>query len=339
MALDDSALFELATIREQDRIRVNEPVHRERRSSESDAVAATRPLAHEIGWGKGDSSRTIWGLSHGHLANAIDEFSKDSDEEARESLVREANAARAGFAWLAELGQRAEVTEPLATACDEFMRGVAQRNTELAMHGYSALEMIVSRLREQFGEDLGRSWKMQAIDEEFDRVFHASASLVDRLMHENLTDTDTANTYELAVKISHGWSRLVHGSYFLGYSEPYSEAVASIVSGMRDHCPEQVRAGTEKMVALAGRLSQVSATIVAGDRPQKGDPVVFGEGVPGGLYLAATDGHLVEGYTDQWSVEVVLTDPRVLDSGEPRIAERLAQEMKRVRSMRVDAAG
>jgi len=310
MALSDPTLFKRAATLEQDRIPVDGTLHRERRSGADEAVRGAQSATYEIGWRKGDSSRTIWGLSHGHLANAIEQFSKDSDEEVHESLMREATAARTGFTWLAGLGQRLEVTDPLATASDEFMRGVAQRDAELAMHGYSALEMIVSRLREQFGEDLGRSWKMQAIDEEFDRVIHASAILVDRLTQDNLTNTDIANTYELAVRISQGWARLVHGSYFLGYSRPYSEAAASIVSGMRDHSPEDVRAGARKMIALARRLSQLSATIVAGEQPRKGDPVAFTNGVPGGRYLATTDGQPVEGYPDQWSVEVGLSDPR-----------------------------
>jgi len=267
-------------------------------------------VSYELGWAKGDPPRKIWGLSHTHLANAIDQFSNDSGEGGHESLMREATAARTGFAWLAELGERLEVTEPLATACDDFVRGVTEGDTELTMHGYSAVETIISRLREQFGEDLGRSWNLQAIDEEFDRLIDASAILVDRLEHEDLTDTDITNTYELAVKIAHGWTRLVHGSYFPGYSEPFSEAAASIVSGMKTRRLEDVRAGVGKMVALAARLSQVTATIVEGERPRKGDPVAFPDGVPGGRYVATTDGRPVEGYPDRWSVDVVLSDPR-----------------------------
>lgn len=275
-----------------------------------EAPTVTRSVSYDIGFTKDDPPRTIWGLSHGHLANAIDQLSKDSGEEAHASLVREATAAWTGFTWLVELGQRLEVTKPLATACNEFMRGVTQPDTELAMHGYSALEMIISRLREQFGEDLGRSWNTQAVDEEFDRVINASAILVDRLRHEGMTAADVTNTYELAIKIGQGWARLVHASYFLGYSEPYSEAATRIVSGMRDHRLEEVRAGQKTMVALAGRLSQVSATILTGEQPRKGDHVAFTNGVPGGRYVATTDGHSVEGYPDQWSVEVVLSDPR-----------------------------
>jgi len=275
-----------------------------------DAAKQHSPLSDELGWAKGDPSRKIWGLSHSHLANAIDQFSKDSAEGADESLLREAGAARTGFAWLVELGERLELTEPLATACDDFVRGLTEEDTELTMRGYSAVETIVSRLREQFGEDLGRSWNVQAIDLEFDRLIVASAILVDRLKHEALTDTDIANTYGLAVKIAHGWTRLVHGSYFLGYSEPYSEAAASIVSGMTDRNLDHVRAGIEKMVALVARLSQASATIVEGERPRKGDPVNFPDGVPGGRYVATTDGRRVEGCPERWSVDIVLSDPR-----------------------------
>jgi len=244
------------------------------------------------------------------LANAIDQFSKGSGEEGRESLIKEATAAWTGFAWLVELGERHEVTEPLATACDDFVRGVTEGDTERTMRGYSTVETIVSRLREQFGEDLGRSWNVQAIDGEFDRLIDACAILVDRLEHENLTDTDIANTYELAVKIAHGWTRLVHGSYFLGYSEPYSEATASIVAGLKNRRLEDVRVGLDRMVALAARLSQVSETIVVGEQPRKGDPVEFPNGVPGGRYVATTDGRPVQGYPERWSVDVVLSDPR-----------------------------
>ena len=267
-------------------------------------------VSDELGWVRGDAPRKIWGLSHTHLANAIDELSTDSAEGAHESLLREATAAWKGFAWLAELGERLEVTEPLATACDDFVRGVAEGDPERTMRGYSAAETIVSRLREQFGENLGRSWNVQEIDEEFDRVIRASAMLVDRLEHEDLTDADIANTYELAVKIARGWTRLVHGSYFLAYSEPYSQAAARIVSGMKDHGLEQVRAGIEEMVALAARLSQPSAAVVDGERPRKGERVEFPEGVPGGRYVATTDGRPVEGFPQRWSVDVRLTDPR-----------------------------
>ena len=134
-----------------------------------DPIKRQNPASDELGWAKGDPPRRIWGLSHTHLANAIDQFSSDSVEGAHESLMREATAARTGFAWLVELGERLEVTEPLETACDDFVRGVTDGDTELTMRGYSAVETIVSRLREQFGEDLGRSWNVQAIDEEFDR--------------------------------------------------------------------------------------------------------------------------------------------------------------------------
>jgi len=224
--------------------------------------------------------------------------------------MREATAAWTGFSWLAELGERLEVTEPLETACDDFVRGVIEGDSELTMRGYSAAETIVSRLREQFGEDLGRSWNLQAIDEEFDQVINASAILVDRLKRQNLTDTDITNTYDLAVKIAHGWTRLVHGSYFLGYSQPFSEAATGIVAGMKDRDPERVRAGIERMVELSARLSQVSIAFVEGERPRKGDPVEFPDGVPGGRYVAATDGSPVEGYPERWSVDVVLSDPR-----------------------------
>jgi hypothetical protein len=269
-----------------------------------------RRVANELGWAKGDAPRKIWGVSHTHLANAIDELSRDPVAGAHESLVREATAARAGFAWLVELGERLEVTEPLATACDDFVMGVTEGDAERTMRGYSTAETIISRLREQFGENLGRSWNVQEIDEEFDRVLLASAMLVDRLKHEDLTDTDVANTYELAVKIAQGWTRLVRGSYFLAYSEPYSQAAARIVSGMKDHDLEQVRAGIEEMVALAARLSQPSAVVVDGERPRKGEPVEFPGGVPGGRYVAATDGRPVEGFPERWSVDVLLTDPR-----------------------------
>jgi hypothetical protein len=245
------------------------------------------------------------------LANAIDQFARGSGEGvAHESLMREATAAWTGFAWLVELGERLEVTKPLATACDDFARGVTEGDTELAMRGYSAVETIVSRLRERFGEDLGRSWNVQEIDEEFDRLIEASAILVDRLKHENLTDADTTNTYELAVKIAHGWTRLVHGSYFLGYSEPYSKAATKIVSGMKDRNPDHLQEGIEQMVALALRLSQVSVTIIEGAQPRKGDHVEVPDGVPGGRYVATTDGRPLEGDMKRWSVDVVLVDPR-----------------------------
>ena len=270
-----------------------------------------RPGSEELGWAKGDPPRKIWGLSHTHLANAIDQFSKDSREgAAHESLMREASAAWTGFAWLVELGERLEVTEPLAMACDDFVSGASEGDTERTMRGYSAIETIVSRLREQFGEDLGRSWNMQAIDNDFDRLIDASAKLVDRLKHENLTDTDTANTYELAVRIAHGWTRLVNGSYFLGYSEAFAKAAASIVSGMKDGDLGHLEAGIEQMVALAARMSQASTTIVEGKRPRKGDPVELRGGVPGGRYVATNDGLPVEGQPGRWSVDVVLSDPR-----------------------------
>lgn len=278
---------------------------------DGDAAEKLGPVSHELGWAKGNPPRRIWGLSHTHLANAIDQFARGSGEGvAHESLMREATAAWTGFAWLVELGERLEVTKPLATACDDFARGVTEGDTELAMRGYSAVETIVSRLRERFGEDLGRSWNVQEIDEEFDRLIEASAILVDRLKHENLTDADTTNTYELAVKIAHGWTRLVHGSYFLGYSEPYSKAATKIVSGMKDRNPDHLQEGIEQMVALALRLSQVSATIVEGEQPRKGDPVEFPDGVPGGRYVATTDGRPLEGDPKRWSVDVVLSDPR-----------------------------
>ncbi|MGA2528968.1 MAG: hypothetical protein ABSG36_07365 [Acidimicrobiales bacterium] len=244
------------------------------------------------------------------MANAIDQFSNGPDETAQESLIFEATAAQTGFVRLVELGQRLEVTVPLATVSEEFLRGITTGDRELAVHAYSGAEMLISRLREQFGEDLGRSWNTQAIDWEFDQVINASAILVDRLSHENLTATDIANTYELAVKIAHGWMRLVHGSYFLIYSEPYSKAAETIVLGMRNHRPTEVRAGTETMTALATRLSLGSASIVTGEQPRKGDPVAYANGVPGGRYLATADGSPMEGFPDQWSVEVVLCDPR-----------------------------
>ena len=37
----------------------------------------------DLGWTKTDSPRKIWGLSHTHLANAIDLFSNDSGERGR----------------------------------------------------------------------------------------------------------------------------------------------------------------------------------------------------------------------------------------------------------------
>jgi hypothetical protein len=268
------------------------------------------PTSSELGWTKADSQRKIWGLSHTHLANAIDQFSNGPGEGPDESPIREAVAARTGFAWLAELGARLELTQPLAAACDDFFMGLAEGDQERTMRGYSAVETIVSRIRAQFGYDVGRSWNLQKIDEEFGQLIEASALLAGRLEHEHPTDTDTKNTYELAVKIAHGWARLVNGSYFLLYSAPYSEAAASIVSGMGDRDLERVQAGVEQMVELGARLSEGSTTIVEGGQPRKGDPVKFPNAVPGGRYVAATDGRPVKGHSDRWSVDVVLSDPR-----------------------------
>jgi hypothetical protein len=275
-----------------------------------DIAEKQRPVSYELGWTKGDPPRRIWGLSHTHLANAIDQFSEGSGEVAHESLVNEVTAAWTGFAWLSALGKRLEVTAALAAACDNLRRGVTEGDTERTMRGYSAVETIVSRLRERFGEDLGRSWNVQEIDAEFDRVSDASAKLVERLKHKQQTDADTANTYEFALKIARGWTRLVRGSYFLGYSEPYSEATASIVSGMKNRDLARVQAGIEKIAVLAARLSQVAETIVVGERPRKGNPVEFPDGVLGGRYVATTDGRPVAGYVDRWSVNMVFSDPR-----------------------------
>ncbi len=264
----------------------------------------------ELGWTKGDPQRKIWGLSHTHLANAIELFSNKPEKGAGPSAVQEAIAAWTGFAWLAELGERLELTQPLAAACDDFVKGLTEGDEGRTLHGYSAVEMIVSRIRAQFGYDLGRSWNKQGIDEEFDQLVDASALLIDRLTHENLTDTDTKNTYELAVKIAHGWARLVNGSYFLLYSEPYSEAAADVVSGMSQRDPVRVRAGVKNLVDLSARLSGRSTTIVEGEKPRKGDPVEFSNAVPGGRYVAAADGRPVEGNPNRWSVDVVLSDPR-----------------------------
>ncbi len=267
-------------------------------------------MGSELGWTKGDPQRKIWGLSHTHLANAIELFSKGHGEGTGDSPVQEAAAAWTGFAFLAELGERPELTRPLAVACEDFVKGLTEADQERTIRGYSAIETIVSRIRAQFGYDLGRSWNKQGIDVEFDQLIDASALLVDRLEHENLTDTDMENTFELAVKIAHGWTRLVNGSYFLLYSEPYSRAAAGVVSGMGDGDLERVRAGVEQLVELGARLSGGSTTIVEGERPRKGDPVEFPNAVPGGHYVAAADGHPVEGSPERWSVDVVLSDPR-----------------------------
>ena len=183
------------------------------------------------------------------MANAIDAFSNNSGERGDESPIREATAAWRGFALLAELGERVELTQPLATAANNFVQGLTDRDEEQTLHGYSAIETIVSRIRAQFGYDLGRSWNKQGIDEEFDQLIDASALLVDRLKHENLTDTDTKNTYGLAVKIARGWQRLVNGSYFLLYSEPCSSAAANIVSGMDDGDFARVQSGSRRSAA------------------------------------------------------------------------------------------
>ena len=267
-------------------------------------------MSSELGWTKGDPLRKIWGLSHTHLANAIELFSKKPEKGAGPSAVQEAIAAWTGFARLAELGERLELTQPLAAACDDFVKGLNEGDEGRTIRGYSAVETIVSRIRAQFGYDLGRSWNKQGIDEEFDQLVDASALLIDRLKHENLTDTDTKNTYELAVKIAHGWARLVNGSYFLLYSEPYSKAAADIVSGMRHRDSVRVRAGVKHLVDLSARLSGGSTTIVEGEKPRKGDPVEFSNAVPGGRYVAAADGRPVEGNPNRWSVDVVLSDPR-----------------------------
>ena len=45
-------------------------------------------MSSDLGWTKGDPGRKIWGLSHTHLANAIDRFLKDSGHEANETPAR-----------------------------------------------------------------------------------------------------------------------------------------------------------------------------------------------------------------------------------------------------------
>lgn len=264
----------------------------------------------DLGWTSTEAPRRIWGLSHTHLANAIDLFSNASSEAGDKSPLREAIAAWRGFAWLAELGERLELTQPLANAAADFVQGLTDRDEELTLRAYSSIETNVSRIRAQFGYDLGRSWNKQGIDEEFDQLIDASALLVDRLGHENLTDTDTKNTHELAVKIAHGWQRLVNGSYFLLYSEPYSSAATNIVAGMDEGDLARLQSGVEAFSELRSRLGGRPTIVVEGDQPRKGDPIEVPDGVPGGRYVAATDGRAAEGRGGRWSVEVVLSDPR-----------------------------
>ena len=152
---------------------------------------------------------------------------------------------------LAELGERVELTQPLAAACDDFAKGLEEGDEERTIRGYTAVETIVDGIRARFGYDLGRAWNKQEIDTEFDQLIDASALLVDRLNHEHLTDTDERNTYDLAVKIARGWARLVNGSYFLSYSVPFSEATKGIVAGIVDRDPGRVKAGVEQLVRLA----------------------------------------------------------------------------------------
>jgi hypothetical protein len=277
--------------------------------AESGRSAEDEP-SRGLGWTNDDSSRTIWGLSHTHLANAIDQFSKAAASEKCETAIQEAIAARTGFARLADFGARLELTGPLAEACDDLARGLADDDEDRTLRGYSAAETTVSQIRAQFGFDLGRSWNLQEIDREFDQLTEASASLVDRLGHKHLTDTDTKNTYELAVKIAHGWTRLVNGSYFLAHCVPRSEAAANIVSGMGDDDPQRLRDGVDQMAELGARLSNELTTAVDGEQPHKGDPVVFPGAVPGGRYIAAANGRPLEGPPNHWSVDVVLRDPR-----------------------------
>jgi hypothetical protein len=267
-------------------------------------------MSSDLGWTNGDPGRKVWGVSHTHLANAIDRFLKDSGHGADETPAREASAAWTGFAMLAERGERVELTQPLAAACDDFAKGLEEGDEERTIRGYTAVETIVGGIRARFGYDLGRSWNKQEIDTEFDQLIDASALLVDRLNHEHLTDTDKRNTYDLAGKIAHGWTRLVNGSYFLSYSAPFSEATKGIVAGMGDRDPCRVKAGVEQLVRLAARLSGRSTTIVEGLQPRKGERVEFPDGLPGGRYVAASDGRTLEGSPGRWWVDVVLSDPR-----------------------------
>jgi hypothetical protein len=263
-----------------------------------------------LGWTDSDSSRTIWGLSHTHLANAIDQFSKSAAGARCETAIAEAVAARTGFDRLASSGARPELTKPLAAACEDLARGLADGDEDRTLRGYSTAETVVHRIRAQFGFDVGRSWNLQEIDREFDQLVEASALLVERLGHKHLTETDNKNTYELAVKISHGWTRLVNGSYFLAHSVPRAEAAENIVSGMGDPDPQRLQTGVDQMTELAARLANGLSTVVTGAQPHKGDPVTLPAGVPGGRYIAAADGRPLEGLPGRWSVDVVLSNPR-----------------------------
>jgi len=135
--------------------------------------------------------------------------------------------------------------------------------------------------------------------------------LAGRLEHEHPTDTDTKNTYELAVKIAHGWARLVNGSYFLLYSAPYSEAAASIVSGMGDRDLERVQ------LLVSSRWSSSARDCPRGrrrssrvDSPARATRSSSPMRCPAAAMSPPLNGRPVKGHSDRWSVDVVLSDPR-----------------------------
>ncbi len=269
----------------------------------------------ELGWTKSDSRRKIWGLSHTHLANAIDQFSSWL-EPVDDSPVREATAALTGFAWLAELEERIELTQPLAAACADFVTGLTEGDQERTIRGYSAVETIVSRIRARFGYDLGRSWNKQGIDEEFDHLVEASALLVDRLKHENLTDTDTRNTYDLAVKIAHGWKTARQRELLPAVLRTVLRGCCSHHLGdgrttIRNECTPESSTSVELGIPTGRRIHDLR-----GRRPaQKGRSRRCPRcECPAAVMSRPTDGRAVEGHPNRWSVEVVLSDPRIAGS-------------------------
>jgi len=267
------------------------------------------PASNIPGWAVGDPSVNIWGVSHNHLANALEEFWKGPGQGSYEFLIQEGTAAMVGFMWLAEIGERLDLTQPVADATEDFVKGLTLEDHGRTMRGYGILETVIGRLREQFGDDVRRSWNLEEIDIEFDRLIEASDVLVERLCREDLTVTDIENTYELAVKIAHGWTRLAEGGYFPSYSDDYVEATTRITSGLKDDDQASVQAGVARIAALHRRLTEGETIIITGEQPREGDPVDYAGGLPGRQYVAAANGRPVEGHADRWAVEVLISDP------------------------------
>jgi hypothetical protein len=95
----------------------------------------------------------------------------------------------------------------------------------------------------------------QEIDAAFEDAMVRTSNALRRLTDSQLPEDQMQQLFDDAFQLGVDWTTLADNGYFVSVAKPYAESFASIVLGMKENRPDEVKKGVGQIIEIARGVS------------------------------------------------------------------------------------